>query len=184
VRTLFIDERTVLRPLFDNDTGPLFAVVEKNRSHLRRFLPWLDSTRSKDDVKAFRTRVGQQEADGTGLLRVIERDNRLCGVVAFNHINTLNNRAEIGYWLDQDCQGQGLCRRSCELLVGYGFGELQLNRIAIAAAVDNRRSRSVAEGLGFKLEGVLREAEWLYDHYVDHALYAQLRREWEAARSR
>ena len=32
---------------------------------------------------------------------------------------------------------------------------------------------------GTKKEGVIRDAEWLYDHYVDHVLYAMLKREWE-----
>ena len=29
----------------------IFAVVEKNRAHIRRWMPWVDATRSVDDVK-------------------------------------------------------------------------------------------------------------------------------------
>lgn len=32
--------------------------------------------------------------------------------------------------------------------------------------------------LGFKLEGKLRQAEWLYDHYVDQVIYGLLAEEW------
>jgi ribosomal-protein-serine acetyltransferase len=71
-----------------------------------------------------------------------------------------------------------VCRRACAGLIAYAFDDLQLNRIAIAAALENRKSRALAERLGFTFEGVRREAEWLYDHYVDHALYGLLRREW------
>jgi ribosomal-protein-serine acetyltransferase len=178
-RTFLIDERTVLRPLAEADAGPLYVVIDKNRAHLRRWLPWLDGTRSRDDIHAFRLRVAAQENEGVGMTRVIERDRALCGIIGFNHIDLLNKKAELGYWLDKQQEGQGLCYRGCQQLASHGFGEIGLNRIAIAAAVGNRRSRGVAERLGFSFEGVLRDSEWLYDHYVDHTVYSMLRREWE-----
>jgi ribosomal-protein-serine acetyltransferase len=173
-----IDERTVLRPILDTDASALFALIEDNRTRLRQWLPWLDGTRSKEDLRAFRSRVFAQENEGLGMARLIERDHMACGVVAFNQIDTLNRKAELGYWLDRQHEGRGLCRQACSRLIGYAFGELSLNRVAIAAAVGNRRSRALAERLGFTLEGVVREAEWLYDHYVDHASYGLLRCEW------
>ena len=33
------------------------------------------------------------------------------------------------------------------------------------------------ERFGFKEEGIIRDAEWLYDHYVDHVVYGLLRHE-------
>jgi hypothetical protein len=38
--------------------------------------------------------------------------------------------------------------------------------------------RAVPERLGFQLEGIIRDAEWLYDHFVDHAMYAILKKDW------
>jgi ribosomal-protein-serine acetyltransferase len=52
-----------------------------------------------------------------------------------------------------------------------------LNRIEIAAAVGNVRSRAIPERLGFKLDGVLRERENVNGVMLDHAVYSQLRRE-------
>jgi ribosomal-protein-serine acetyltransferase len=177
-RRFFVDERTVLRPISDSDVQPLFEAVDRNRAHLRRFLPWLDSTREAADIEAFRTRTLEQERDGIGLTRVIETAAAIGGIVGFNHIDLFNRRAELGYWIDRTLEGRGICRQSCSALIRYAFEELDLNRIAIAAAVDNRRSRALAERLGFTQEGVRREAEWLYDHFVDHAMYGLLRREW------
>jgi ribosomal-protein-serine acetyltransferase len=174
-----IDERTVLRPIVDTDAAAIYAVVEENRARLREWLPWLDGTRSKEDLRAFRSRVFAQESEGLGMARLIERDHAVCGVIGFNHIDTLNRKAEIGYWLDRQHEGHGLCRKACSRLIDYAFDDLGLNRVSLAAAVGNRRSRALAERLGFTLEGVLREAEWLYDHYVDHAMYGLLRREWK-----
>jgi ribosomal-protein-serine acetyltransferase len=177
-RRFFIDERTVLRPIADFDVQPLFETVDRNRAHLRRFLPWLDSTRGPADIEAFRVRTLAQESDGSGMVRVIEHAAAIGGIVAFNRIDQFNRRAELGYWIDRTLEGRGVCRPACSALICHAFEELDLNRITIAAAVENRRSRALAERLGFTQEGVRREAEWLYDHFVDHAMYGLLRREW------
>lgn len=177
-RRFFVDERTVLRPISEADVLPLFEAVDRNRAHLRRFLPWLDATREPSDIEAFRTRTLAQEGEGSGLTRLIEHAAAIGGIVGFNHIDLFNRRAEVGYWIDRTLEGRGICRQACSALISYAFEELDLNRISIAAAVDNRRSRALAERLGFTQEGVRREAEWLYDRFVDHAMYGLLRREW------
>lgn len=64
---------------------------------------------------------------------------------------------------------------SCRALINRAFGELDLHRVMILCATENRRSRAIPERLGFTLEGVAREAEWLYDHFVDLAIYGLLR---------
>jgi ribosomal-protein-serine acetyltransferase len=55
-----------------------------------------------------------------------------------------------------------------------------LHRVEIRARVENARSRAVAERLGFKQEGVLRDEERVGDHYADRVLYAMLASEWPA----
>jgi len=74
-------------------------------------------------------------------------------------------------------------RKACRSLVEYAFDEWHLNRVEIRCAVGNTKSRAIPERLGFKSEGILREAEWLYDHYVDHIIYGMLARDWPATRS-
>jgi ribosomal-protein-serine acetyltransferase len=66
---------------------------------------------------------------------------------------------------------------ACRAVVRHAFAEMHLQRVVIRCAVENRRSRAIPERLGFKLEGVEREAEWLYDHFVDLAVYSLLERE-------
>jgi ribosomal-protein-serine acetyltransferase len=64
---------------------------------------------------------------------------------------------------------------SCRAVIAHGFGALGLHRVSIRCAVENRRSRAIPERLGFTFEGVARGSEWLYDHFVDHAIYGLLR---------
>jgi ribosomal-protein-serine acetyltransferase len=49
-------------------------------------------------------------------------------------------------------------------LIDEGFQHLELNRIQARVATGNYPSQAVCDRLGLKKEGVLRQAEWLYDH--------------------
>jgi len=184
MQRFIIDERSVLRPLSERDCLRLFKAVDENRAHLRRFMGWLDSTRSVADISAFRARCIAQEQDGSALHRILEHDGQVAGVISLNQIDPFNRRAELGYWISRHLEGHGLCRRACVALMEYAFTELDLNRLSLAAAVENRRSRALAERLGFTLEGIRRESEWLYDHYVDHALYGLLQRDFMRSTAR
>jgi ribosomal-protein-serine acetyltransferase len=72
---------------------------------------------------------------------------------------------------------------ACRALVDHAFEELGLNRVSIACATENKESCAILERLGFRREGIVRQAEWLYDHFVDHVVYATLASEWQTRRS-
>ena len=157
------------------DCAELFALVDANRAHLRQWLPWLDLNQSAADTKAFIERSTQGAAEGTGWTLVIRYEGNLSGTIGFNWIDRANRACEIGYWLAEDATGKGLITRSVRALLDFAFDDLALNRINLSIAVGNHPSRKVAERLGFTEEGIARQAEWLYDHYVDLVRYAMLR---------
>jgi ribosomal-protein-serine acetyltransferase len=57
-----------------------------------------------------------------------------------------------------------------------------LNRVEIRASVENNRSRALIERLGFRYEGLARQAFRLADGYHDDAVYSTLAAEWPAGR--
>lgn len=46
-----------------------------------------------------------------------------------------------------------------KVMLGYPFKQLKVKRVTALIRKANKRSRKLAEGLGFKLEGVLRKAD-------------------------
>jgi ribosomal-protein-serine acetyltransferase len=177
---LHLGDQLELRERGLEDADELFALTDSNRVFLRRWLPWLQFCRSADDTR-WNTEEGIRAADeGRGFTFTIRENGRIVGVVSYNSIDQSNRTGHIGYWMGQDHQGRGIMTRAVRAIVGHGFIHLSLNRIVIAAATGNLKSRAVAERAGFHLEGIAREAEWLYGRVVDHAIYALTRSDWEA----
>lgn len=174
-----VDEEIILKMMNTMNAERLFEITDRSRDYLKEWLPWLDHTTKVEHSKHFIEQAFQSHADRRALISGIFYHNELVGVISYNYFDWTNRIGYIGYWLDQHYQGKGIITRSVHALIDYGFDVLKLNRIDIRAAVENQASRAVPERLGFKREGVLRQSEWLYDHYVDHVVYSMLAHEWQ-----
>jgi ribosomal-protein-serine acetyltransferase len=173
-----VDERHELRLLRPSDADELFRLTDNNREYLRSWLPWLDSTIAVANTEDFIRSTLQQFADNRGFVAAICYDKTIVGLIGYNQIDWQNRIGYIGYWLAQDYQGNGLMTTSCKAIVDYGFGVLNLNRLVITCATENKPSRAIPERLGFVHEGTTRDAEWLYDHFVNHEIYVQFYCDW------
>jgi ribosomal-protein-serine acetyltransferase len=169
-----LSENTELRLLEERHAQELTDLTERNREYLRAWLPWVDSSRTVEDRKKFIRDSLTQFAQNKGFVAGIWHEGRLAGVIGYDAIDWENRATEVGYWLGEEYQGKGL---------DHALGELGLNRVIITCAVENKKSCAIPERLGFRREGVVRQAEWLYDHFVDHVVYAVLASEWQARRS-
>lgn len=63
----------------------------------------------------------------------------------------------LGYWVRTGFQSCGIAHTATELLAKTAFEDLDLNRIEIAAAIENIASHKTAEKAGATREGVLRQ---------------------------
>lgn len=176
-----IDSTVALRVLREDDAAELFVLTDSNRAYLRRWLPWVDLVASEEDSRSFLTTVSEQREQGRGPTFGVLCDGALAGVVGFLPVDRVNRIGEIGYWLAPRSQGRGVMTLCCRFAVRYGFLTLDLNRIQIAAGTENFESRAIPERLGFKFEGILRARENLYGTFIDHAMYALLRDEFDDA---
>lgn len=174
----------VLRPLGRRDGPELLAEVEANRVRLRRWMPWVDGTRSSKDLGRFLadSETARRSASAARFAIVVE--GRIAGVASLEAISRQHLSAHIGYWIAARCEGRGLVTAAAARLCQLGFETLGLHLVEIRAAPENRRSRAVPERLGFRFEGVLRERERLADRWVDHAVYSLLDSEWSRGAAR
>ncbi len=176
-----IDDAIELRLLAERHAEQFFALTDQNRTHLRTWLPWVDRTTSPEDTRAFIKGALQQLADNNGFQAGIWVSGEPAGTIGFHYLDWMNRKTELGYWLGEAFQGKGVMTRACRTLVDYAFDELKLQRVVIHCALENTRSRAIPERLGFRQEGVLRQAEWVSDHFVDLIVYGVLAGEWRSA---
>jgi len=171
-----------LRLFEESDAEEVFALSDRNRAHLEPWMPWVLHTRSPADSLEF-IRIGRRQvADNDGVqLAIVEPGGEIAGVVGYHRVDWANRATSIGYWLSADRQGRGLMTEAVRALIEHAFGVWDLHRIEIAAAVENARSRAIPERLGFREEGIRRDAERNGDRYLDLVVYGLLQSDWAAA---
>ena len=98
--------------------------------------------------------------------------DRLLGGIAINQLNRRQNFGNVGYWVRQTCQRQGIASRAVRLITRYGFGELKLTRLEIVAPEQNVPSRRVAEKVGAVFECIARNRVLVHGKRQSAAVYS------------
>ena len=182
-RQLHVEIGLDLRLVGEADAAELFSVVDSNREYLREWLPWLDATNRIEDETEFISNCLEEYEKREGVFYTIRLNGNIIGTISLNWIDWGNKGAGVGYWLSENQTGNGYVTKSCIRLMEHCFDDLNLHRFVLEAAIDNIPSCEIAERIGMRLEGVTKDREWLYDHYVDAKLYAITKPEWDKKRA-
>ncbi|SEN69516.1 ribosomal-protein-serine acetyltransferase [Amphibacillus marinus] len=173
-----IEAGLALKPLELKDGNKLYQLITESRQHLRTYLPFVDQTAKPEDTLEFVKATVISNAEQKSFVTVVLVEEQIAGLVGFNQISWPNKKAEVGYWLAEPFIKRGITTKAVRAIINYAFKTLELNRITIRAAFFNKASQGVAKKLGFQQEGVIREAEWVNDQFVDHVVYGMLKRDW------
>lgn len=159
----------------------MFAVVDANREHLRRFMPWVDKTPTIEHTKEFIRKMHTRLADNNGFAAGIWQNDRYVGNIGFHWIRWERRYTEIGYWLSAGAQGRGIMTKACRAMIDHAFGAWKLNKVEIRCDPENARSRGIPQRLGFQEEGILRQILLGGDGRLhDAVVYGILADEWAA----
>lgn len=101
--------------------------------------------------------------------------DRLMGTVTFVNWDRGNCHAEIGFILHPDAAGRGLATDAVRTAIRFAIDEMALHRVEADVDPDNVASIRLLTGLGFVLEGRLRD-RWFtfFEEWKDSALYGLL----------
>ncbi len=99
------------------------------------------------------------------------------GAAELLNIRWFNHKSEIRFWLLPEVRGKGLAKAALELLMDLAFNTLNFHRLEAEVYAYNPKAQKLVEKLGFRLEGVLREAKYYKGKYHDIIRYGILRQE-------
>lgn len=78
------------------------------------------------------------------------------GSVNVLKVDELNQKAELGYWLQKSARGKGWASEALRELATWCVRSAGLIRVELFISCDNNASQRVAERAGFTFEGLLR----------------------------
>ena len=167
-----------LKLLTPDDAPALYALIEPNRAYLRQWINWLDTVQTQAECKQllvhYQDMAEQRRGFHLGVFVGDDAPTTLAGIISLQAFDWHSRKAQLGYWIGASFQGQGIARQAVAHIINFAFEDLGLNRVEIHCATENTRSQTIPKALGFQHEGRMRQAEWLYDHFVDHELFALL----------
>lgn len=111
--------------------------------------------------------------DGMKALMICNKEQKM-GVISLEEKEDVSQVAEIGIWLKPEFHGNGYGTEASELIIDYGFDQLELHRIQARVQADNEPSRNLWEKLGFEKEGRFREHVYAENRYKDVVYYGLL----------
>ncbi|KYK28335.1 MAG: hypothetical protein AYK23_05625 [Candidatus Proteinoplasmatales archaeon SG8-5] len=180
-KAIFLEGKNVyLRPLDMDDLETFY--VWFNNPDLRQYL-MLPFPISKEGEKDFLEKMMKDEGSVT-LSIIVKKGDKLIGNIGLHNINTpvnrVSRRAMLGIALgDLEEASKGYGTEAIRLMLDYGFDSLNLHRIELGVFDFNERARKAYRKLGFREEGVKREAVYMKGEYHDIVLMGILRKEWK-----
>jgi ribosomal-protein-serine acetyltransferase len=154
-------------------------LISQNRSMLGQWLPWVHSETGSDSQNAFAVATSEEMQRKESVALAIRANGKAIGMISTHRIQWNTRSVELGYWLGEEHQGQGILTQAASALIERLFRECHLERIEIRMGVGNERSQAMAQRLGFVLEGVRHRAELLNGNWIHHWQYSLTRPEYE-----
>ena len=168
------DGTLMLRPYCSGDIPERHKAI---RESLTELSPWLPFAHKDYSIKETRDWIKKRPKDwkkGISYEFVIlnAENGTMLGGCGLNGVDRINRRANLGYWVRTGHIGQGVATNATRLLAKWGFDMLKLKRIEILVDTRNQRSLRVAERVGAKKEGILRNRLTLYDSAYDAVMHS------------
>lgn len=101
------------------------------------------------------------------------KENRIIGAIGLH--DREDDKAELGYWLAMSYWNKGYVTEAAKAIIGFGFDELNFNKIYATYFLHNPASGRIMEKAGMKEEALLKQHLKKEGNYLDIQMYSIFR---------
>lgn len=167
-------EGLIFRSFRNSDAKDFARAARESVETVGRWMPWCTSSFSEQDALAWfkQCRASMRAETGYELGIFSEKTGELLGGAGLNSINRQYLFCNLGYWVRQSAQRQGVALRTVQALAPYAFNALGMHRVEIVIAVGNTASEAVARKCGAQFEGIARNRLQLHGVTVSALMFS------------
>ena len=169
-------ERCSVRDLHPDDADEMLTLRVRNREFFRPFEPTLTDDHFTRAVQLDMIRHGNRawDDDREYTFGVALPTGELVGRVRLSVVvRGPWQNANIGYYVDGEQNGRGICTEAVGLVTGFAFRRLGLHRVQAAVMPRNAASIRVLEKNGFRREGLAPHYLRINGEWEDHLIFAR-----------
>jgi len=171
-------KRLQLRPLAARDAAGLHEAYGDPEA-----MKFWDMLASRDLAQT-RARIPRNTPRHPAWAILSKDGKRFLGMVNYHHREAWNRRLEVGYILSRRHWGKGLMLEALRAFLDHCFADLDTHRIEAIIEPANGRSIRLAEGLGFRAEGLMRDRLCVGGRFRSVIMYGLLAEDWPAHREK
>ena len=148
-----------IRPVTMEDATDYFALIDSNRERISTYFPFTSNANTDlESTKRYLSeRIAFAEKNLVTIL-IIKDDftKKIAGAIIFKDVDWTIPKCELGFFMDQQFEGNGLMTKCLLLVIDFCFREAKLNKLFLRISPENLSSIRVAEKTGFMKEGIIR----------------------------
>ena len=122
-----------------------------------------------------------RERNGINWVIVDQQTNEFAGYISFWRLMKEHVRAEIGYALIPKFWGKGIMLEAAKTVLDFGFETMKLHSVEANVNIQNQRSISLLNKLGFVKEAHFRENYLFEGKFLDSIIYSLLESDYEGS---
>lgn len=177
---LYIGKLTRLAAASPDTVGEYYAKWSRDSEFMQL---WDTDAPLVRDVKKtqewFRTQEEKEREGSFGFMIHTLADDQIIGMTGLFGASNQHHNAWVAIGIgDRNYWGKGFGSDAMNLILGYGFRELQLHRVNLFTFSINPRAIRSYEKVGFVHEGIVRQAMNRYGKRGDFVSMGILRNEW------
>ena len=189
-KPVLVGDRIILRPFEDNDIYEMIKIL--NEPELKMLTGSvsndIDAKKIMDEDEKIKVsnwyKSRNDQSDRLDLAIALKDSKQIIGEVVFNEYDDCSNNVNFRVLMSQSYRNQGLGSEAIQLIIQYGFEQLNLHKISLEVFSFNPRAEHVYTKVGFKLEGIKREDFKYNDKYIDTKIFGLLKSEYDQINDR